>query len=29
MPLMQQSGREGTRMDAIVEIVDTVEVLPT
>jgi hypothetical protein len=29
MPLMQQGGREGTRMDAIVEIVDTVEVLPT
>jgi hypothetical protein len=25
----QQSGREGPRMDGIVEIVDTVEVLPT
>jgi hypothetical protein len=29
MLLMQQRGREGTRMDGIVEIVDTVEVLPT
>jgi hypothetical protein len=29
MLLTQQSGREGTRMDGIVEIVDTVEVLPT
>jgi hypothetical protein len=28
-PWMQQSGREGIRMDGIVEIVDTVEVLPT
>jgi hypothetical protein len=29
MLLMQQSEREGTGMDGIVDIVDTVEVLPT
>jgi hypothetical protein len=29
MASMEKKRREGTRMDGIVEIVDTVEVLPT